>query len=150
MIDAGLTRLILSSKRRSQWRSNFRIRQSRQRIPISLSLIRCVSMNSCSRYKLKESMKTSIRPIRALIPPQLSTTKVLKHICPNISTTRLRQKSPTSTIYNPTVNCSTQSSNSNSNNSSIFRRLTRSLPSSDFKRRKANVISSICTSSETR
>ena len=148
MIDAGRTRLILSSKRRSQWRSNFRIRQSRQRILISLSLIRCVSMNSCSRCKLQESMKTSIKPIRALIPPQLSTTRVLKHICPNISTTRLRQKSLTRTIYSPMVNCSTQSSNSNS--SSIFRPLTRSLPSSDFKKRRANVISSICTSSETR
>ena len=147
MIDAGRTRLILSSKRRSQWRSNFRIRQSRQRIPISLSLIRCVSMNSCSRCKLQESMKTSIKPIRALIPPQLSTTKVLKHICPNISTTRLRQKSPTSTIYSPMVNYSTQSSNSSNN---MFRPLTRSLPSSDFKRRRANAISSICTSSETR
>ena len=147
MIDAGRTRLILSSKRRSQWRSNFRIRQSRLRIPISLSLIRCVSMNSCSRCKLQESMKTSIKPIRALIPPQLSTTKVLKHICPNISTTRLRQKSPTSTIYSPMVNYSTQSSNSSNN---MFRPLTRSLPSSDFKRRRANAISSICTSSETR
>ena len=148
MIDAGLTRLILSSKRRSQWRSNFRIRQSRQQTLISLSLSRCDSMNSCSRYKLQESMKTSIKPIHALIPHRPSTTKVLKHICPIISTTRLRQKSPTSTIYSPMVNCSTLSSNSN--NSSIFRPLIRSLPSSDFKRRKASAISSICTSSETR
>ena len=147
MIDAGLTRLILIIKRRSQWRSNFRIRPSRQRTLISLSLSRCVSMNN-SRCNLQDSMETSIKPIRALIPPQPSTTKVLKHICPINSTTRFRQRSPTSTIYSPMVNCSTQSSNSN--NTSIFRRLKRSPPSSNFKKLRANDISSTCTSSETR